>query len=122
MQQRNLVIHPKKSKIVFCKDSNRKGSYENIQFTFLGYTFKPRYVKGLSNGIPFTGFTPAVSNDALKEMRRRIRDYCLHRRTDTYRSNRLPVIGTLLSVGGGIIMGNFTHQKCVVPWITFTRN
>ena len=78
----HLVIHPTKSKIVFCKDSNRKGSYENIQFTFLGYTFKPRYVKGCGNRGPFTGFTPAVSNDALEKMRSRIRDYCLHRRTN----------------------------------------
>jgi RNA-directed DNA polymerase len=78
----HLVIHPEKTKIVYCKDSNRKGSYENIQFTFLGYTFKPRHVKGRSNGVSFTGFTPAVSNDALKEMRKRIRDYRLHRRCD----------------------------------------
>jgi retron-type reverse transcriptase len=28
-----LMIHPTKSKVVYCKDSRRRGDYENVQFT-----------------------------------------------------------------------------------------
>ncbi|CDQ11165.1 hypothetical protein AFERRI_530060 [Acidithiobacillus ferrivorans] len=37
-----LSMHPDKSKIVYCKDSNRKAAYPTTQFTFLGFTFRPR--------------------------------------------------------------------------------
>ena len=37
-----LELHPDKTRIVYCKDSNRSGSHEPAQFTFLGYTFRPR--------------------------------------------------------------------------------
>jgi RNA-directed DNA polymerase len=55
-----LEIHPDKTKIVYCKDSNRTGEKENIEFTFLGYTFKPRKAKG-KEGKVFTSFLPAIS-------------------------------------------------------------
>jgi RNA-directed DNA polymerase len=37
-----LEMHPTKTKIVYCKDSNRKGNYPNVSFDFLGYCFRPR--------------------------------------------------------------------------------
>ena len=37
-----LELHPAKTRIVYCKDENRIKDYENVQFTFLGYTFRPR--------------------------------------------------------------------------------
>jgi group II intron reverse transcriptase/maturase len=37
-----LQLHPDKTKIVYCKDANRRGSYPQQQFDFLGYTFRPR--------------------------------------------------------------------------------
>src|SRR6202041_4191305 len=40
-----LERHPTKTKIVYCKDGNRKGKYPNIQFDFLGYGFRPRLVR-----------------------------------------------------------------------------
>jgi group II intron reverse transcriptase/maturase len=75
-----LEIHPEKSKVVLCKDTKRFWSYENTQFTFLGFTFKPRHA--VNGNAHFTGFMPAVSNSALKAMRQRIRASKLHRRTD----------------------------------------
>ena len=39
-----LQLHLKKTQIVYCKDSNRKGKYPNQSFDFLGYTFRPRTV------------------------------------------------------------------------------
>ena len=37
-----LELHPGKTRIVYCKDINRMGDHPDIQFTFLGYTFRPR--------------------------------------------------------------------------------
>jgi RNA-directed DNA polymerase len=37
-----LQLHPGKTQIVYCKDINRTGDHPEIQFTFLGYTFRPR--------------------------------------------------------------------------------
>ena len=36
-----LRLHPDKTKIVYCKDAKRRGSFERVSFTFLGYTFPP---------------------------------------------------------------------------------
>jgi hypothetical protein len=33
-----LEMHPEKSGVVYCKDSNRRKEYPRIQFTFLGYS------------------------------------------------------------------------------------
>ena len=38
----NLELHPGKTRIVYCKDINRTEANPDIQFTFLGYTFRPR--------------------------------------------------------------------------------
>jgi retron-type reverse transcriptase len=37
-----LQLHPEKTRIVYCKDANRRGSYVQQRFDFLGYTFRPR--------------------------------------------------------------------------------
>ncbi len=37
-----LELHPGKTRIVYCQDINRTGDHPDIQFTFLGYTFRPR--------------------------------------------------------------------------------
>jgi RNA-directed DNA polymerase len=55
-----LEIHPEKTNIVYCKDSNRQLDKPIIEFTFLGYTFKPRKAKA-KNGESFTSFIPAIS-------------------------------------------------------------
>ena len=50
-----LELHPLKSRIVYCKDSNRRGAYENVQFVFLGFCFRPRSAPSRS-GRAFTSF------------------------------------------------------------------
>jgi group II intron reverse transcriptase/maturase len=75
-----LMLHPDKSKVVYCRDSNRRGNYSRVQFTFLGYTFRPRVAVSRS-GKKFTSFLPAVSADAIKRMRRMIKGWSLHRQT-----------------------------------------
>ncbi|MDZ7803164.1 MAG: group II intron reverse transcriptase/maturase [Thiohalophilus sp.] len=74
------TMHPDKSKVVYCKDSNRKQDYPQVQFTFLGFTFKPRVAISRS-GKRFTSFLPAVSIEALKRMRQSIKGWRLHRQT-----------------------------------------
>ena len=76
-----LKLHPQKTKIVYCKDANRRGKYPNQQFDFLGYTFRPRSAKN-RNGELFVSFAPAVSDKAAKSLRQRIRRWRLHRRND----------------------------------------
>jgi RNA-directed DNA polymerase len=73
-----LELHPDKTKIVYCKDSNRRGSSEHTSFTFLGYTFRPRWARR-GDGVQFTGFLPAISKDALKKISAEVRSWRLHR-------------------------------------------
>lgn len=71
-----LELHPTKTKVVYCKDSNRKLKEENMSFTFLGYTFMPRKAKG-ANGKEFTSFLPAISQMAQKRIRQEVRNWKL---------------------------------------------
>ena len=76
-----LELHPTKTKIVYCKDVDRKGSYPNVKFDFLGYCFRPRLVQNRRTKSLFCGLNPAVSVSALKNMRSAIRDLKLRNRT-----------------------------------------
>jgi RNA-directed DNA polymerase len=76
-----LELHPGKTKIVYCKDSNRKGKYSDTKFDFLGYTFRCRKVKS-KDGKIFMSFTPAVSVAAQKSMRAATKARRFYRRTD----------------------------------------
>jgi group II intron reverse transcriptase/maturase len=80
MAQLGLEIHSAKTRIVYCKDSNRRGSHEHERFDFLGYTFRPRMAVG-RRGELFTSFCPAVSDDAAKAIRRQIKRWRLHLRS-----------------------------------------
>jgi RNA-directed DNA polymerase len=60
MNEVGLRLHPDKTRIVYCKDSNRRGKHEHIGFTFLGYTFRPRKARR-KDGAMFTSFLPAIS-------------------------------------------------------------
>ena len=77
-----LELHPGKTKIVYCKDSMRRGEHETVTFTFLGYAFRPRQVMG-KNGKIFTSFTPAISPEALKAKSQVVRGWRMHMRTGT---------------------------------------
>ena len=75
-----LTMHPEKSKIVYCKDSNRTESSPHVHFTFLGFTFQPRKALSKQRRV-FTSFLPGVSKDALKQMRQTVRGWKLNRQT-----------------------------------------
>jgi group II intron reverse transcriptase/maturase len=74
-----LAMHPGKSGVVYCKDSNRRQEYPRISFTFLGFTFRPRCARN-RDGRRFTNFLPAVSAAAIKSMKRTMRVWKIHRR------------------------------------------
>jgi RNA-directed DNA polymerase len=76
-----LEMHPTKTRIVYCKDDDRKGNYPEDTFDFLGYTFRPRRIRS-KYGKFFIGFTPAVSKKAQKSMRQEIRGWRLQLKTD----------------------------------------
>ena len=74
-------MHPDKTKIVYCKDSRRRLAYDQVSFTFCGYTFRPRKAYGKKREDAFTGFLPAVSPDKLTDMSRKAAAWRLHRRS-----------------------------------------
>ena len=76
LQECGLEMHPEKTKIVYCKDNNRKGEYSVISFDFLGYTFRPRFSKN-RYGKYFTSFSPAMSAKAGKAIRQTVRGWKL---------------------------------------------
>ena len=80
LAQVGLELNLDKTRIVYCKDSDRTGSYEHEQFDFLGYTFRPRLARS-KTGKKFVSFLPAVSEDAAKAMRRTIKRWRLHLRS-----------------------------------------
>lgn len=77
-----LELHPTKTKIVYCKDWKRKRKYPQIQFDFLGYTFRRRVVRKKGQKHIFVSFTPAVSKNALKSMRAETRKRRIRNRAD----------------------------------------
>jgi len=76
-----LELNPDKTRIIYCKDDDRTGSYPVTAFDFLGYTFRPRRSKN-RYGKHFINFTPAVSNRAKKAMRKTIRGWRMHLKPD----------------------------------------
>jgi len=76
-----LRLHPQKTKVVYCKDANRPGTYPERSFDFLGYTFRSRVASGRSRK-RFVSFIPAVSDGAAKRMRQEVRRWRLHLRSD----------------------------------------
>jgi RNA-directed DNA polymerase len=80
LEQCKLQSHPEKTRIVYCRDSQRNQEHEHNQFDFLGYGFRPR--KAMRRGRAFTNFLPAISTKAAKAIVAEVRSWKLHRRSD----------------------------------------
>ncbi len=74
-----LELHPEKTKVVYCKDANRRGEAEHTSFDFLGYTFRGRMARG-PRGY-FMSFAPAIAPAARRALSQTIRAWHLRRRT-----------------------------------------
>ena len=81
MEEVGLELHPEKTKIVYCKDADRTQTYSNIQFDFLGFTFRQRKSKN-KYGKYFINFTPAISNKAIKRITSVMREWKVQNRSD----------------------------------------
>jgi RNA-directed DNA polymerase len=81
LEQVGLALHPDKTRIVYCKDADRRDDHEVTSFTFLGYEFRPRLAKSRT-GHHFVSFLPAVSTAAKKAMSADIRSWHMARRSD----------------------------------------
>jgi RNA-directed DNA polymerase len=85
MAEVGLQLHPDKTRIVYCKDRNRRRrDCADTSFTFLGYTFRARQAPARQGGgAMFSAFLPAVSKDALKRMSEEVRSWRIHQRSGT---------------------------------------
>jgi len=108
----NLELHPEKTRIVYCKDADRYADYNNISFDFLGFTFRPRLSKN-KYGKYFVNFTPAVSQVALKEIRKKARKYKMHLRCDKTLVDLSNLFGPTLR-GWANYYGNF-YKSAMYP-------
>lgn len=81
LQDCGLEMHPVKTKIVYCKDEDRRGTYPVTGFDFLGYTFRARRSKNRW-GKYFINFSPAMSNSAGKAIRQEVRSWQMPKRSD----------------------------------------
>ncbi len=93
--QCGLELHPEKTRIVYCQDVNRKAGYPVVQFTFLGYTFRPR--KAVDKyGRVYVNFSPAVSREAMTAMRQTVRGWHLQLKCDKELSDLADMFGPVL--------------------------
>lgn len=81
MKEVGLELHSEKTKIVYCKDDDRREAYPCTSFDFLGYAFRPRKSKNRW-GKYFINFTPAISNKAAKAIRQASRKWDWSLRSD----------------------------------------
>ena len=88
LQECGLQMHPVKTKIVYCKDDDRKGVYPVTSFDFLGYTFRSRRSKK-KWGKYFVKFSPAMSSSAGKAIRQEVRS---KRSNKTAKSRLTPAV------------------------------
>jgi RNA-directed DNA polymerase len=81
LKECGLRLHPDKTKIVYCKTSNRGEEHDHVSYDFLGFTFKPKAAKNLKTGKLFTGYGPAkIGGKSTKKILDTIRSKYLHRR------------------------------------------
>ena len=77
-----LELNEHKTRIVYCKDDDRRGSYEHDVVRFPRATRSARGCRRASRAASSSTSSPAVCDDARKRMRREIRRWRLHLRPD----------------------------------------
>lgn len=76
-----LELNDAKTKIVYCKDEDRKENHSYEKFDFLGFTFMARRSKNRW-GKHFVNFSPAIRTKARKKISEEIRSWNLQERSD----------------------------------------
>ncbi len=95
LRECGFELHPEKTRIVYCWDVNRQATYPTIQFTFLGYTFRPRKAQDKYGRI-YVNFSPGVSREALKTMRQTVRGWHLQLMCDKELKDLSKMFGSVL--------------------------
>lgn len=80
MKACKLELHPEKTKIVYCKQSNRRGKNEVVKFEFLGFDFCPDSASD-GKGNCWLGYMARVSSKAKKYMKQQFMRRKIHRAT-----------------------------------------
>jgi RNA-directed DNA polymerase len=74
LQGFSLEFHPEKTKLVYCKNYQRKEEHEHNSFTFLSYSFQPRArVNKFGRHTKFMVFSPAICCKAKAFIKGKIR-------------------------------------------------
>ncbi|MDW5291035.1 group II intron reverse transcriptase/maturase [Formosa sp. PL04] len=74
MESVGLELHPKKTKIVYCRDYRRREKYPTVKFDFLGYSFQPRSACSKKNGRLFLGYDCAISISSRKRIAEKLEE------------------------------------------------
>lgn len=120
MEECGIELHPDKTKIIYCKDENRKGKYSNTKFDFLGYTFRCRKSKNAKNNKIFGSFSPAVSKKAVISMRKKIRQLNWRNRTDLSLEEIAKLFNPVLS-GWMNYYGKYCRSVMDLVWKQFNN-
>jgi len=92
LEECKLELHPKKTKIVYCKDKDRKNEYTNMEFDFLGYTFRRVFIKDRLGRLQFN-FLPSVSKKSAKSFRDKIKSMRIH----SFSGSKIEMIAELIN-------------------------
>ncbi len=80
LKECKLELHPTKTKIVYCQDKDRQREYPNIEFDFLGYTFRKVLIKDRIGRLQMN-FIASVSKKAEQSLKDKVKALEIHKRT-----------------------------------------
>lgn len=92
LRECKLELHPTKTKIIYCKDKDRKREYPNTEFDFLGYTFRRLFIKDRLGRLLFN-FLPLVSKKSAKTFRDKIKAMKIH----SYTGSKIEIIAEMIN-------------------------
>ncbi|MDQ3232319.1 MAG: group II intron reverse transcriptase/maturase [Pseudobdellovibrionaceae bacterium] len=117
LNQCGLQLHPDKSRIVYCKDNNRKENHPNISFDFLGYSFRPRRCIG-KKGEVHPNFLPAISPGSRKVILQTIRSWHIQLKCDKSLEDLSKMFNPILR-GWNAYYGRFYKTELKRIWLSF---
>jgi len=117
LRQCGLQMHPEKSRIVYCKDRNRKGIYSNISFDFLGYSFRPRRCTD-RQGRVHPNFLPGMSRNSRKAALQIIRSWHIHLKNDKSLEDLSKMFNPVLR-GWAAYYGKYYRTEMKRIWSSF---
>ena len=109
-----LMLHPEKTKIVYCKDANRRCDFPIISFYFPGFEFRARKTMWRKARSAFSQLRPAASPKALTFISRTIRRWTLQHSSDKTLPN-LAEDATRAFEAGSTTTAISTQRSCVRP-------